>query len=108
MVEYGESRPPPFNLPIKRWEETEVIMGAASVEVVDPSPIRVYLRIQNVSDTRVTLELEGNVAVIDSGITIYPLGSEVFSQARGNNHTGFIYGVSTAAGKNMIVVEGFR
>ena len=108
MVEYGESRPPPFNLPIKSWETNVVAMGVVSAEVVDPDPIRVYLRIQNVSDTRVSLQLQGNVAVIDTGETIYPLGIMEYSQAWGNNHTGFIYGISTAANKNVVVTEGFR
>lgn len=80
-----------------------VTVGTTSVAVVAANQSRTYLFIQNDGSNDVYLTL-GTASVVGKGIR---LGAGIaYEMQTGNLYDGDIYGISAAAGNNIMVTEG--
>jgi hypothetical protein len=80
-----------------------VTVGTTSVECVAANQSRTYLFIQNDGSNDVYITL-GTASVAGKGIR---LGAGIaYEMQNGNLYDGAIYGISAAAGNNVMVTEG--
>ncbi len=83
-----------------------VSVGSASTPVVAANNNRRYLLLTNDSDTTIYIAL-GNNAAQASGIRLAANGGQMeFSAVKGNLYTGAVTAISSASGKNLLVLEG--
>ena len=87
------------------FTQTTATMGTASASVVAANATRVYLLIQNISDTDVYLDFAGGTAATTSGVLIAASGG-YYESPGGVVPTGAVTGISTGASKTLVVVEG--
>lgn len=83
-----------------------VTIGTLSATIIVANANRRYLCIVNASANRVSLSLSGDNAVLNSGITLGPLGHFEMTVNAGNITTGIIKGIAGAAGTIIAVQEG--
>ena len=86
------------------FTQTTATMGTASASVVAANASRVYLLIQNISDTDVYLDFAGGTATT-SGVLIAASGG-YYESPGGVVPTGAVTGISTGASKTLVVLEG--
>lgn len=81
---------------------TFATVGVASAQAVAANGSRKGLLLVNTSNNRVSLGF-GAAAVLDSGITLYPMG--VFFMEEHDFDTGAVNAIASAAGSNLAIQE---